>query len=49
MKQYALPCSHMIFEKLDAGEALSKDDVHPRWWLVKPLVCFSLVFPYKSY
>ncbi|EAQ84339.1 hypothetical protein CHGG_08353 [Chaetomium globosum CBS 148.51] len=37
MQQYALPCSHMIFKKLDDGEALSKEDVHPRWWLAKPL------------
>lgn len=38
MQQYALPCSHMILKKLDDGEALSKEDVHPRWWLTKPLV-----------
>ncbi|EAQ87040.1 hypothetical protein CHGG_08293 [Chaetomium globosum CBS 148.51] len=28
---------HIIFKTLDDGEALSKEDVHPRWWLAKPL------------
>ncbi|QYT04143.1 hypothetical protein H0G86_011071 [Trichoderma simmonsii] len=36
-QQYALPYSHKILKRLKASEALSKDDVHLRWWLVKPL------------
>ncbi|KAK0761610.1 hypothetical protein N5P37_006563 [Trichoderma harzianum] len=36
------PCTgsfiYIIFEKLNAGEAFSKDDVYLRWWLVKPLL-----------
>lgn len=48
MQQYGLPYSHTIEKRLKAGEALSKDDVHPRWWLVKPLVRFPLFFYEKA-
>ncbi|KAK1246767.1 hypothetical protein MKX08_000569 [Trichoderma sp. CBMAI-0020] len=37
MQQYALPCAHIILKKLEDGQALCKEDVHPRWWLTKPL------------
>lgn len=35
--QYGLPCSHRIFEVIAANEALQKEEIHPRWWLRKPL------------
>lgn len=37
-QQYALPCAHVILKKLEDSEPLCKEDVHPRWWLTKPLV-----------
>lgn len=44
MQQYALPCAHIILKKLEDGQALCKEDVHPRWWLTKPLVRFPSDF-----
>lgn len=38
-QQFALPCSHLIHARISRGLTLSKRDVHPRWWLEKPLVC----------
>jgi hypothetical protein len=38
MQQFALPCAHHILERLEAKESIQKDDIHPRWWLEKPLV-----------
>lgn len=37
-QQFALPCAHRILERLEAKESIQKDDIHPRWWLEKPLV-----------
>ena len=38
MQQFALPCSHRIKELLvEQGGHLSKENVHPRWWLQLPL------------
>jgi hypothetical protein len=37
-QQYGLPCAHTIYHKLEEKEALCQEDVHPRWWLEKPLV-----------
>jgi hypothetical protein len=48
-QQMALPCAHRIKEVLDVenegngeGIALTKDEIHPRWWLQKPLVPTAL-------
>ena len=37
-QQYALPCAHIIKARVEAEEPLELEDIHPRWWLVKPLV-----------
>ena len=37
-QQFALPCAHRILERLEAYKSIQKDDIHPRWWLEKPLV-----------
>lgn len=37
-QQCGLPCAHVIFQRLQADIPLTKLDVHPRWWLIKPLV-----------
>lgn len=44
-QQYALPCIHAIKEQLQTRSPLTKEMVHPRWWLDKPLV----LFPANSY
>ncbi|KJZ69123.1 hypothetical protein HIM_11491 [Hirsutella minnesotensis 3608] len=36
-QQYGLPCAHTILQRLEADSVLAKEDVHPRWWLEKPL------------
>ncbi|EGY23413.1 uncharacterized protein VDAG_04851 [Verticillium dahliae VdLs.17] len=35
--QYRLPCSHRLLELFKAGKQLTKDFIHPRWWLRQPL------------
>ena len=38
-QKYALPCAHFIAQRLvPALVPLTKDLVHPRWWLQKPIV-----------
>ena len=37
-QQYGLPCAHIILQRLQGGIPLELHDVHPRWWLEKPLV-----------
>ncbi|KAJ6436373.1 C6 zinc finger domain-containing protein [Purpureocillium lavendulum] len=34
--QLGIPCCHTIYNKLEAGTALTKWDVHPRWHLREP-------------
>ncbi|OWT42453.1 transposase [Pochonia chlamydosporia 170] len=34
--QLGIPCSHTIYNKLEAGTFLTKWDVHPRWHLREP-------------
>lgn len=36
--QYGLPCSHTIYERLEAGEPLEQWDIHPQWHLERSLV-----------
>lgn len=38
IQQYALPCAHVILARLEAQKKPQPGDVHPRWWLRKPLV-----------
>jgi len=35
--QLGIPCSHTIYNKLEAGTPLTKWDVHPRWHLREPI------------
>ena len=37
-QQFALPCAHVIKERIEGNKTLELEDVHPRWWLKKPLV-----------
>ena len=37
--QLGIPCCHTIYNKLAAGTALTKWDVHPRWHLREPTSC----------
>ncbi|EAQ92090.1 predicted protein [Chaetomium globosum CBS 148.51] len=36
-KQYRLPCSHKILELMKGQQPLTKEHIHPRWWLRQPL------------
>ena len=36
-QQHGLPCKHRIFDAIVAGVPLQKEEVHPRWWLRKPV------------
>lgn len=48
-QQFALPCAHYIAEKVILeGQPLTKDLIHPRWWLDKPLVFLPAVFYVKA-
>ena len=39
-QQYALPYAHFLKRVILSEAELTKEVIHPRWWLVKPLVCF---------
>jgi hypothetical protein len=47
--QYRLPCSHRLLRLFQAGTPLTKEHIHPRWWLRQPLVCPNLVALLRSY
>ncbi|PTB36737.1 hypothetical protein M441DRAFT_268648 [Trichoderma asperellum CBS 433.97] len=48
-QQYAMPCVHYIAEKVILeGAPLTKEVIHPRWWLDKPLVFLPAIFYVKS-
>ena len=36
--QYRLPCSHKLLDMMKRKEPLTKEHIHPRWWLRQPLV-----------
>ena len=35
--QYRLPCSHKLLDMMKRKEPLTKEHIHPRWWLRQPL------------
>lgn len=47
-QQFALPCCHQIAKADEEGRPLTKEIVHPRWWLEVPLVSNSVVLLRKS-
>jgi hypothetical protein len=36
-QQYGLPCSHVILACIIGKTKLQKEQIHPRWWLRKPI------------